>query len=155
MEKARGWFNKFMSKDKSKASKKNDATGNGKEVLKVPTSEDTPSNVTKQKVAAAKQYIEDHYKKQMKSLQERRERYVFFLNNALVMLETVSLHFKLSRFIVSVSHLLQKKNILILQSGRLKMFITTSTFPFSFIGYLHRSQISSKALRVVLADLTA
>ncbi|KAG2722051.1 hypothetical protein I3843_02G096300 [Carya illinoinensis] len=74
MEKARGWFNKFRSKDRSKASKKNEATGNGKEVLKVPTSEDAPSNVTKQKVAAAKQYIEDHYKKQMKSLQERKER---------------------------------------------------------------------------------
>lgn len=74
MEKARSWFSKFKSKDKSKPSKSNEATGNGKEVLKVPASEEVPSNVTKQKVAAAKQYIENHYKKQMKSLQERKER---------------------------------------------------------------------------------
>nr|GEW87429.1 serine/threonine-protein kinase tricorner-like [Tanacetum cinerariifolium] len=32
------------------------------------------SNITKQKVAAAKKYIENHYKEQMKNLQERRER---------------------------------------------------------------------------------
>ncbi|KAK4586057.1 hypothetical protein RGQ29_023298 [Quercus rubra] len=74
MEKMRSWFSKFKSKDKSKPSKSNETTGNGKEVLKVPTSEEVPSNVTKQKVAAAKQYIENHYKKQMKSLQERKER---------------------------------------------------------------------------------
>lgn len=37
---------------------------------------DAPSNATKQKVAAAKQYIENHYKNQNKSLQERKERYV-------------------------------------------------------------------------------
>lgn len=74
MEKMRSWFSKLKSKDKSKPSKSNETTGNGKEVLKVPTSEEVPSNVTKQKVAAAKQYIENHYKKQMKSLQERKER---------------------------------------------------------------------------------
>lgn len=74
MEKMRSWFSKCKSKDKSKPSKSNETTGNGKEVLKVPTSEEVPSNVTKQKVAAAKQYIENHYKKQMKSLQERKER---------------------------------------------------------------------------------
>lgn len=32
------------------------------------------SSITRQKVAAAKQYIENHYKSQMKSLQERKER---------------------------------------------------------------------------------
>jgi uncharacterized protein YjcR len=37
--------------------------------------EEALSNVTKQKVAAAKQYIENHYKEQMKNLQERKERY--------------------------------------------------------------------------------
>jgi hypothetical protein len=31
-------------------------------------------------VAAAKQYIENHYKSQMKSLQERKERWVWHLN---------------------------------------------------------------------------
>lgn len=33
------------------------------------------SALTKQRVAAAKQYIENHYKEQMRNLQERRERY--------------------------------------------------------------------------------
>lgn len=33
------------------------------------------SNTTKQKVAAAKQYIENHYKEQIKNLNERKERY--------------------------------------------------------------------------------
>jgi serine/threonine kinase 38 len=46
--------------------------------------EEALSNVTKQKVAAAKQYIENHYKEQMKNLQERKERYAppprFFLS---------------------------------------------------------------------------
>ncbi|CAN6479491.1 unnamed protein product [Victoria cruziana] len=39
-----------------------------------PSNEETPSNATQQRVAAAKQYIENHYKSQMKNLQERRER---------------------------------------------------------------------------------
>lgn len=74
MEPMRRWFNKFMSKEKVRTKNK-ETTGNGKEVSKAPASEEVPSNVTKQKVAAAKQYIENHYKKQMKSLQERKERY--------------------------------------------------------------------------------
>ncbi|PNY08494.1 serine/threonine-protein kinase CBK1-like protein [Trifolium pratense] len=48
--------------------------GIAKERSKPPTTEEAPSNVTKQKVEAAKQYIENHYKKQMKDLQERKER---------------------------------------------------------------------------------
>ncbi|KAM7277872.1 hypothetical protein ACFE04_005006 [Oxalis oulophora] len=68
------WIKKLKSKDKSKSSKKNEATSNGKEVSKPQTNEEAPSNATKQKVAAAKEYIENHYKKQMKSLQERQER---------------------------------------------------------------------------------
>ncbi|CAA7013985.1 unnamed protein product [Microthlaspi erraticum] len=40
----------------------------------VETDEEAVSNTTKQKVAAAKQYIENHYKEQMKILQERKER---------------------------------------------------------------------------------
>ncbi|CAB4292335.1 unnamed protein product [Prunus armeniaca] len=74
MEFARSWLKKFKSKEKVKSSKNKDTSGNGKEGSKTPTTEEVPSNVTKQKVAAAKQYIEDHYKKQMKSLQERKER---------------------------------------------------------------------------------
>nr|KJB61143.1 hypothetical protein B456_009G343000 [Gossypium raimondii] len=38
------------------------------------TDEEALSNITKQKVAAAKQYIENHYKEQM-NLQDRKERY--------------------------------------------------------------------------------
>lgn len=41
---------------------------NGEEIL--------GSSLTLEKVAAAKQLIENHYKNQMKSIQERKERYV-------------------------------------------------------------------------------
>ncbi|KAL2325156.1 hypothetical protein Fmac_024214 [Flemingia macrophylla] len=70
----RCWFSKFKSKDKSQSSTNKETTGIAKEGSKPPTNEEAPSNVTKQKVAAAKQYIENHYKKQMKDLQERKER---------------------------------------------------------------------------------
>jgi len=73
----RCWFNKFKPKDKTQSSKTKETTGIAKEG-KPPTNEEAPSNVTKQKVAAAKQYIENHYKKQMKDLQERKERYVYY-----------------------------------------------------------------------------
>lgn len=72
------WFPKFKSKDKMQSSKKKETAGTAKEAPKPPTNEEAPSNVTKQKVEAAKQYIENHYKKQMKDLQERKERYVHF-----------------------------------------------------------------------------
>ncbi|XP_004495372.1 uncharacterized protein [Cicer arietinum] len=68
------WFPKFKSKDKMQSSKKKETAGTAKEASKPPTNEEAPSNVTKQKVEAAKQYIENHYKKQMKDLQERKER---------------------------------------------------------------------------------
>lgn len=71
------WFNKFKSREKEKSSKK-EAANNGKEGSKAVTNEEAPSNVTKQKVAAAKQFIENHYKEQMKNLQERKERYGFY-----------------------------------------------------------------------------
>ncbi|CAI0558837.1 unnamed protein product [Linum tenue] len=74
MESARCWFGRLRSKDKARPSKKKEASSNGKEGTRAPSSEELPSNVTKQRVAAAKQYIENHYKKQMKDLQERRER---------------------------------------------------------------------------------
>lgn len=51
-------------------------TENTKEARKSMIDE-APSNATKQKAAAAKQYIENHYKAQMKCLQDRKERYVF------------------------------------------------------------------------------
>jgi len=76
METTRRWFSKFKGNDKLKSAK--ETTGVTKEGPKPPTSEEAPSNVTKQKVEAAKQYIENHYKKQMQSLQERKERYLYF-----------------------------------------------------------------------------
>ncbi|CAA6657979.1 unnamed protein product [Spirodela intermedia] len=75
MDSTRSWFRKFQARGdklKSDPGKKKDVE-NGKEVPKPPNDE-APSNVTKQKVAAAKQYIESHYKAQMKSLQDRKER---------------------------------------------------------------------------------
>ena len=78
MDSARGWFKKFQkSKDTLNSSKtKKKEMDNAKDGQKPPL-DDAPSNATKQKVAAAKQYIENHYKIQMKSLQERKERYMF------------------------------------------------------------------------------
>ncbi|VFR01530.1 unnamed protein product [Cuscuta campestris] len=73
MEATRRWFSKFSPREKHKPHKK-ETTSTGDEASKSPTSEATPSNATQQKVAAAKQYIENHYKEQMKSLQDRRER---------------------------------------------------------------------------------
>lgn len=48
-------------------------TGDGKDLQK-PSVDEAPSTITKQKVVAAKQYIENHYKAQTKSLQDRKER---------------------------------------------------------------------------------
>ncbi|KAJ6719411.1 SERINE/THREONINE-PROTEIN KINASE [Salix purpurea] len=81
MEPTGCWFNRLKSKDKLKSVKKKDTAGNVKEGSKAPNSEEAPSNVTKQKVAAAKQYIENHYKKQMKDLQERKERWLIYLSD--------------------------------------------------------------------------
>ncbi|MQL81071.1 hypothetical protein Taro_013524 [Colocasia esculenta] len=75
MDSARGWFQKFQARgEKFKAgpAKKKDME-NGRDPSKPPVDE-APSNITKQKVAAAKQFIENHYKAQMKSLQDRKER---------------------------------------------------------------------------------
>ncbi|XP_024531369.1 serine/threonine-protein kinase 38 [Selaginella moellendorffii] len=82
--KSKGWFSWFSKKKKVKPEEKKQPVerskpkrpiaprvGGAKEAGKHG---DQPSNVTKQKVAAAKQYIENHYKSQMKNLQERRER---------------------------------------------------------------------------------
>ncbi|XP_022146558.1 serine/threonine-protein kinase tricorner-like [Momordica charantia] len=61
MDSARSWFQKFHHKVKKE-------TENDSEV------QDVPSSATKEKVEVAKQYIENHYKSQMKSLQDRKER---------------------------------------------------------------------------------
>ncbi|CAL4897880.1 unnamed protein product [Urochloa decumbens] len=84
MDSARSWLQKLQPRDKDR--------GGGKPAAASPTGgsarmaaaaaagagagagEEAMSSATKQKVAAAKQYIENHYKAQMKSLQERKER---------------------------------------------------------------------------------
>ncbi|TVU30396.1 hypothetical protein EJB05_22015 [Eragrostis curvula] len=68
MDSARSWFTKLQTREKS-IGKKKELPPNGKE-----SSDDAPSSATKQRVAAAKQYIEKHYKEQMKHLQDRKER---------------------------------------------------------------------------------
>ena len=75
MDSARSWFQKFQPRERFRSpSKKKETTAYGNEVSN-PSSAEEASNTAKQRVAAAKQYIEKHYKEQMKSLQERRERY--------------------------------------------------------------------------------
>ncbi|MCO5552313.1 hypothetical protein L7F22_005824 [Adiantum nelumboides] len=80
MEEPRSWFQRFQQRSKGASGKKKDAQGsdntrdgssaNGK----AEVAEEVLSNITKQKVAAAKQHIENHYKSQMKILLERKER---------------------------------------------------------------------------------
>ncbi|XP_057964972.1 uncharacterized protein LOC131155684 [Malania oleifera] len=75
MDSARSWLQKFQPREKLRPStKKKDSTSMGKEGSSPQSGDEALSNVTKQKVAAAKQYIENHYKEQMKNLQERKER---------------------------------------------------------------------------------
>lgn len=76
MDSARSWLQKFQPRDRTRAAaKKKEDTIGGNEDLNAAVDEAVLSSVTKQKVAAAKQYIENHYKEQMKNLQERKERY--------------------------------------------------------------------------------
>ncbi|XP_022954173.1 serine/threonine-protein kinase tricorner-like [Cucurbita moschata] len=75
MDSARSWFNKLQPRDRPRGSlKKKDDSMEGSEDCADKMDEETHSNSTKQKAAAAKQYIENHYKEQMKNLQERKER---------------------------------------------------------------------------------
>lgn len=93
MDSARSWFQKLQPRDKLRSStRKKDPIGSScavvgaggfgaggggeKEDMISQNDEEALSNITKQKVAAAKQYIENHYKEQMKNLQERKERCV-------------------------------------------------------------------------------
>lgn len=77
MDSARSWFNKLQPRDRLRGStkKKDNSMGENEDGTATDqTDEEALSNITKQKVAAAKQYIENHYKEQMKNLQERKER---------------------------------------------------------------------------------
>ena len=75
MDSARSWFQKFQPRERLRSSSKKKETSVSVDGSRLPAADEAPSNATRQKVAAAKQYIEKHYKEQMKSLQERRERY--------------------------------------------------------------------------------
>lgn len=72
MASSRSWFQRFRHKEdkiKSGPTRKKEM-----EIAADSMVDEAPSNVTKQKVAAAKEYIENHYKAQMKCLQDRKER---------------------------------------------------------------------------------
>lgn len=71
MDSARSWFQKFQPRAKKKG------TENGRDASQenpYSLDDEAPSAATKLKVEAAKQYIENHYKAQMKCLQDRKER---------------------------------------------------------------------------------
>ncbi|XP_062080229.1 uncharacterized protein LOC133784981 [Humulus lupulus] len=75
MDSARSWFQKLQPRDKLRSStRKKDSLSGDIDEMDPQMDEEALSNITKQKVAAAKQYIENHYKEQMKNLQERKER---------------------------------------------------------------------------------
>ncbi|KAK9684954.1 hypothetical protein RND81_10G245400 [Saponaria officinalis] len=75
MDSAKNWLHKLQPRDKVRStSKTKDSEMGGMEIPAFTSDDDTMSNITKQRVAAAKQYIEKHYKEQRKNLQERKER---------------------------------------------------------------------------------
>ena len=53
----------------------------GEEMEKEEAEEQLGSSLTLERVAVAKQFIENHYKAHMKHIKERRERYKFFINH--------------------------------------------------------------------------
>ncbi|KAK7267414.1 hypothetical protein RIF29_20088 [Crotalaria pallida] len=73
MSSARSWLSKLQPRDRLRMGARKKEEGNdgngGNDDPNAPVDE-----VTKQRVAVAKQYIENHYKEQMKNLQERKER---------------------------------------------------------------------------------
>ncbi|XP_058197026.1 uncharacterized protein LOC131313002 isoform X2 [Rhododendron vialii] len=72
MDSGKSWFQRLRHKEEKlkPGSTKTKETENPTK----STTDDVLSNDTKEKVAAAKQYIENHYKAQMKCLQDRKER---------------------------------------------------------------------------------
>lgn len=84
MDSARSWLQKLQPRDKDRergakapvpaSASPNGGGGGSARMAAAAGEEEALSSATTQKVAAAKQYIENHYKSQMKSLQERKER---------------------------------------------------------------------------------
>ncbi|KAL0437356.1 UNVERIFIED_CONTAM: hypothetical protein Sradi_0443500 [Sesamum radiatum] len=72
MDSEKGWFKRLQSRNSS--TEKKEPMGSERGDAKPPMPEEV-STLTRQRAAAAKQYIENHYKEQMRNLQERRERY--------------------------------------------------------------------------------
>ncbi|KAL0282391.1 UNVERIFIED_CONTAM: hypothetical protein Sangu_2954600 [Sesamum angustifolium] len=73
MDSEKGWFKRLQSRNNSSTEKK-EPMASARDDAKPPMPEEV-STLTRQRAAAAKQYIENHYKEQMRNLQERRERY--------------------------------------------------------------------------------
>lgn len=71
MDSARSWFKKFQPRVKTEPSKKETESVND---ANKSVNDEVPSDAAQQRAAAAKQYIENHYKSQMKCLQDRKER---------------------------------------------------------------------------------
>lgn len=77
MDSARTWLQKLQPRDKDRdRGARPPASASPTGGMAAAAGEEALSSATKQKVAAAKQYIENHYKAQMKSLQDRKERSV-------------------------------------------------------------------------------
>lgn len=74
MDSARSWLHKFHPRDRSRSNTRRRESMADGEDSGSPVTDEEVSHITKQKAAAAKKYIENHYKEQMKNLQERRER---------------------------------------------------------------------------------
>ncbi|KAK4408157.1 putative serine/threonine-protein kinase ndrA [Sesamum angolense] len=72
MDSEKGWFKRLQSRNNSSTEKK-EPMASARDDAKPPMPEEV-STLTRQRAAAAKQYIENHYKEQMRNLQERRER---------------------------------------------------------------------------------
>ncbi|XP_011083040.1 serine/threonine-protein kinase tricorner [Sesamum indicum] len=72
MDSEKGWFKRLQSRNNSSTEKK-EPMASSRDDAKPPMPEEV-STLTRQRAAAAKQYIENHYKEQMRNLQERRER---------------------------------------------------------------------------------
>ncbi|KAK8694019.1 hypothetical protein V6N13_071583 [Hibiscus sabdariffa] len=78
MDSAKSWLSKLQQKDKVRTALRNEETsntGSGGGNDEANAEDEALSKITRQKAAAAKQYIENHYKEQMKNLQERKERW--------------------------------------------------------------------------------
>ncbi|KAH7299019.1 hypothetical protein KP509_25G069800 [Ceratopteris richardii] len=71
MDQVKSWLQRVQKRARSFGKRK---ISRGSDCENKQAVEELPSTITRQRVAAAKQFIENHYKSQMKIMQERRER---------------------------------------------------------------------------------